>query len=268
MLRALGRFEAFLVDRDAALVVLQLGRDHAEVRESESKVRVVLQRPRQGRALLPPVARRLAVLAAVVDAAEKDQEPVALVLVDLPGEKRQRRFGPSARQVEVALAPLERRELAQHLGAQKRRDLPARRRVERPFEPGAAFGEVAAHEPELGSRGGQPHTQLARPGLAREGKGSPEVVVLALECRVDLIDGIRGKSDHELLPQLAEVVRVAAPHLLGLAGLDEPLDGVFANRLEHPVAAVLGAPDETGLGEAGERLGRVFAAHRPHSVAS
>ncbi len=212
-------------------------------------MRVVLQRPREGRALLPPVARPFAVLAAVFDAAEKDHEAVALVLVDLSGEERQSCLGALARNVEVPLAPLECRQLAQHLGAEERRHPFGRRRRKRLCEPGASLSQVSADEPEVRDRGGEPESKLDRLGLAGERERGPEVVVLALERRVHLVDLVSRQRGNELVAQPAEVLGMATPNSVGLATLGEALDGVFANRREHPEPAVVGAPDEAGFDE-------------------
>ena len=230
-------------------------------------MRVVLQRPREGRALLPPVARPFAVLAAVLDAAEQDHEAVALVLVDLSGEERQSFLGALARNVEVPLAPLERRQLAQHLGAKERRHSFGRRRRKRLCEPGASLGQVSADEPEVRDRGGEPESKLDRLGLAGERERGPEVVVLALEGRVHLVDLVSRQRGDELVAQLAEVLGMAAPNSVGLATLGEALDGVFANGREHPEPAVVGAADEAGFDERRELVGRLVTAHSPNGVA-
>ena len=93
MVHAPRRLDALLVDRHAAFVVPELGCDNAEVGERERKVPVVLEPPRERRALLPPVSRGLAVAATVLDAPEQDQQPIALVLVDLACKQRERTLG-------------------------------------------------------------------------------------------------------------------------------------------------------------------------------
>ncbi len=65
-----------------------------------------------------------------------------------------------AGRVEIALPPLERRQLPQQLCVQLRANLAPAGQLERLAEPRASLGEMSADEPEVGDSRGEPQAQI------------------------------------------------------------------------------------------------------------
>ena len=110
---------------------------------------------------------------------------------------------------------------------------------EGPHESATALLEVAVHLPEAPERSREPLLELALADRVEAVEGGPQVVVLCLEPveprfqigagqSLDLVTGLLGERQ--------EVRRVSSVELAVLARVFEPLGGVFADRLQHPVA--------------------------------
>ena len=219
MVNAPRRLDALLVDRHAALVVLSSAATTPRFESARARCPSFCKRPRERRALLPPVARALAVAAAVLDAPEQDQQPIALVLVDLARKQRERAPRRARRRPRARPAAIRASRASSAPGRARRRDLRAARPQASPR---------ARHDPRRGSRARarsaplrrRACSELGQRGFGRERERGPVVVVLALERRVRLVHRLGRVAGDELLAQLEKVLGVATPHLVGLAALD------------------------------------------------
>src|SRR6266540_548065 len=92
---------------------------------------------------------------------------------------------------------------------------------------------MAPQRPEQRHCSRQPQNRFALAcGLEMVESGA-EVVVLALHA-VEPLPGLLAEIRLRLLREGQEVLRVAAPQLLGLARMLEPLDRILPDRLQHP----------------------------------